>query len=73
MNADEPLTCPIWASFEEVMTILTLVVLSATPRALSLGNAPLKLPLELIRLNQIQSHLISLNAYEYFVKVEGFN
>ena len=55
------------------MTILTLAVPGATPRALSLGNAPLKLPLELIRLNQIQSHLISLNANEYFVKVEGFN
>ena len=27
----------------------------------------------LFRLNYIQSHLISENVYEYFVKVEGIN
>ena len=26
-----------------------------------------------MRFSYIQSHLISLNAYEYFVKVEGIN
>ena len=56
INANRLFICPIWVSIEGVVVVLTLIILHATPRslmshqsplecwALSLGNAPLKLP-----------------------------
>ena len=51
IDANGPLTCPINTNIDEVMVALTLVVMGPAPipchycpKAMSLGNAPLKLP-----------------------------